>query len=425
MTMKMTRLAASGLMMWLLAAGTAWTQEAETAQPAEQAVLRLFLDCRFCFEDFLREEVAFIEYVRDRTDADVHTLITRSETAGGGTEYTLSFIGRGRFAGRDRTLRTVTIEGDTEDRIRRQLANALTVGVLDYAAEAGRLDDLSVSVDSEIEAQRTGVSGADPWRNWVFTIGGNASVQAEETSREAAVRADIGADRITPDWKISIGMEFDQETERFDVDDRVEVRSLRRDRELRWLIVKGFGEHWSAGAVGQISSSTFENRSLALEVAPAIEFNFFPYSAYTRRQLRVQYAIGSHQARYLEETLFGRLEDTLARQEFSITLDQREPWGTLEARAEFSQFLQDLSLHRLDLDGEVDVRLARGLSVEFEIGGSRVRDQISLPRRGATSEEVLLRLRELQSSFEFEFSVGLSYSFGSIYSSLVNPRFGQ
>ena len=54
-----------------------------------------------------------------------------------------------------------------------------------------------------------------------------------------------------------------------------------------------------------------------------------------------------------------------------------------------------------------------------------MRDQISLRRRGATQEEILLRLRELQSGYEYDFSVGFTYSFGSIFSSILNPRFGQ
>ena len=54
-----------------------------------------------------------------------------------------------------------------------------------------------------------------------------------------------------------------------------------------------------------------------------------------------------------------------------------------------------------------------------------MRDQLSLPLRGATEEEVLLRLRRLQSGYEYGFGVSLTYTFGSIFSSIVNPRFGS
>ena len=60
-----------------------------------------------------------------------------------------------------------------------------------------------------------------------------------------------------------------------------------------------------------------------------------------------------------------------------------------------------------------------------ELNASRIRDQLSIPARGATDEEVLLRLRRLQSGYEYSLSVSLTYTFGSIFSSIVNPRFGQ
>ena len=76
-------------------------------------------------------------------------------------------------------------------------------------------------------------------------------------------------------------------------------------------------------------------------------------------------------------------------------------------------------------DGEVSLQLVRGLSLDVEGFASRVRDQLSLPRRGATAEEVLLQLRELQSGYEVFFNFGVTYSFGSLFNNIVNPRFGN
>jgi hypothetical protein len=47
------------------------------------------------------------------------------------------------------------------------------------------------------------------------------------------------------------------------------------------------------------------------------------------------------------------------------------------------------------------------------------------PRRGATPEEILLRQRQLRSGYDYDFSLSLTYTFGSIFSAMVNPRFGQ
>jgi hypothetical protein len=190
-------------------------------------------------------------------------------------------------------------------------------------------------------------------------------------------------------------------------------------------VVKGINDHWSIGAEGDVESSTFENTELAFGAAPAVEYNFFPYSMYTRRQLRTLYAIGVGHVNYYEVTLFGQTEETLPRHEVSVTYEQRERWGSLQARTEWSQYLHDLDKTRLETDGEVSLRVTRGLSVQAEVAASRIRDQLSLPARGATDEEILLRLRELESGYQFSFSVGVTYTFGSIFSSVVNPRFGQ
>jgi hypothetical protein len=387
--------------------------------------LKVFLDCQQnCFADYLRTELAFVDFVRDRTEAEVHVLITSAETGAGGREYTVAFIGEGAFKGTDHTLKALTTQSDTEDIVRRQLTTSLRIGLLNYIAKRGVPQALNVNVRLGSEEQRPAVAG-DRWNNWVFSLRGSAALDSEESSRQTELGASISADRITPDWKITIGGELDYETEEFDLDEEDPVKVDRRERDFQGLIVKGLGEHWSVGGEWEVESSTFENTKLSFGAAPAIEFNVFPYSAYTRRQLRALYSIGVRQAIYYEETLYGKTEETLPQHQLSLTYEQRERWGSLEARTEWSQYLQDLDKYRLELDGSLSVRLARGLSVQGRISGSRIRDQLSLPARDATDEEVLLRLRELESGYEFNFSVSLTYTFGSIFSSVVNPRFGQ
>lgn len=66
-----------------------------------------------------------------------------------------------------------------------------------------------------------------------------------------------------------------------------------------------------------------------------------------------------------------------------------------------------------------------GLNIRFSGGGSRIHDKLSLAKGDATLEEVLLQRRQLETTCNYNFSVGLSLSFGSIYSNVVNARFGS
>ena len=396
-----------------------------SAQPAgPPAQLKVFLDCTDCFQDFMQAEVRFVDYVRDRAEADVHVLITAAETGSGGREFTLAFIGSAGFASVDQTLKTVTTSSDQEDVVRRQLATALRVGLLNYAVRDGVPPQLAVTVRMGSEEAPAAIA-RDRWNNWVFSLQGSGSVQGEESSRDRTVGLEIGADRITPDWKMSLGVEVDHQREEFDLDEEEPVKVERRERDFQWLLVKALGEHWSVGAEGDVESTTFDNTKLSIGAAPAIEYNLFPYSMYTRRQLRALYAAGVKHFRYYEETLFGTTEETLPEHQISLTFEQRERWGSLEARTEWSQYLHDLARTRLQVEGQVSIRIAKGLSIGAELEASRLRDQLFLPARGATPEEIFLRLRRLQSGYEYRVAMNVTYTFGSIFSSIVNPRFGQ
>ena len=390
----------------------------------ERPRLKVYLDCGECFGDYIREYVAMVEYVRDPAEADIHIIVTQSETGSGGLERAVALLGVGRFKGIDFTARALSESGDTEDTQRRRLATAITIGLLNYLSRDGVSGGLSVSVEQAAQSGRS-APAIDPWNFWVMSLQGSIATTGEESSRQLDLGVDLGADRITDDWKITMGFEVEYRREDFDLDEDEPLRAERNERDFDALVARSLDDHWSVGARTSVDSSTFDNIALRSFIGPAIEYNLFPYSQYTRRQLRVGYAVGPYHARYREETLFFKTSETMAQQEASIAIDQREPWGSLQAEVEYSTFLPDASLYRIQLEGDVNVRLARGLSLSVEATTSRLRDQLSIPRRGVTSEEVLLRLRRLQSGYEYNIQVGLTYTFGSIFNTIVNPRFGQ
>src|SRR6185369_14335409 len=68
--------------------------------------LTVFLDCHaHCDFDFIRNEVPYVDWVRERTAADIHLLITSQDAGAGGSEYTLALLGQRSMAGRGDTLR--------------------------------------------------------------------------------------------------------------------------------------------------------------------------------------------------------------------------------------------------------------------------------------------------------------------------------
>ncbi|MEO5509814.1 MAG: hypothetical protein ABIS27_04235, partial [Longimicrobiales bacterium] len=105
-------------------------------KPAGTAPVRVFLDCNTsgCDFDYLRTEIPYVNYVRDRTDAELHVLVTSQPTGGGGRELTFNFIGLRDFMGVSDTLTTVLPQEATQDDQRKGIARTLKLGLVRYLA---------------------------------------------------------------------------------------------------------------------------------------------------------------------------------------------------------------------------------------------------------------------------------------------------
>ncbi len=392
------------------------------SQVAPPPRLRVFLDCNSCYQDYLRDQIKWVDFVRQPQDADVHILDNSNSTGGGGQEVVIRFVGNGRMQSVDRQLRVVTQAADTDLRQRDLMLRTISIGLLEYMAREGLPPELQVRVTAPAAAGPA-KPVSDPWNRWVFSLGAGGSFDDEETQREVSWETDANADRITDQWKISFGFDTNNRNERFDLDEDEPFEVTRRERSFEWFIAKSAGAHWSFGADGQVESSTFTNLGFSWRAAPAVEFSIFPYRDYASKRWVIQYDAGIEKNRYNEITLFGQEKETLWRHALQSTIEAEQPWGSVEVGVEFTQYLHDRSLYRVEVSGETSIRIARGLSFEVSASVSRIRDQITLPRRDATEEEILLRLRELQSGYSIFTSFGISYSFGSLFNNIVNPRF--
>src|SRR6187455_919994 len=108
------------------------------APPAAAGRLRVFLECGDCFETYLRDEIEWVDFLRDPNGADVHIIGTSTGTGGGGREVALRFVGLARFQGIDLELKAVSQSGDTDDTRRQGIRRVVTIGLLTYLERAGR-----------------------------------------------------------------------------------------------------------------------------------------------------------------------------------------------------------------------------------------------------------------------------------------------
>src|SRR5690606_22288687 len=123
---------------------------------------------------------------------------------GGGREVLLRFVGRGRFQGHDHDLRALTIASETENTRREVVLRTVIVGLLDYVAHDGIPAGVSLTVATDARRATTEPI-TDPWNQWVFSVRGETWFSRDEQESDRTLRLDYSADRITEDWKITIG----------------------------------------------------------------------------------------------------------------------------------------------------------------------------------------------------------------------------
>ncbi|MEP6589977.1 MAG: hypothetical protein ABJC19_02235 [Gemmatimonadota bacterium] len=388
--------------------------------------LRLFLDCASsgCDFDFLRTELTWVDYVRDRTDAQVHVISTSLGTGSGGQEVTFKFIGLRDLTGVDDELHYTTPQGASSDEQRREFTRVLKLGLVRYLLRTSAGKNLALTYQAARAAANT-APAHDPWNFWVFSIGANGFFSGESKSKSSDWSGNFNARRTTEQWKFNLGFSGSTSKSSYDFGNGTTYEANSHSWYGSGLVVRSLGAHLSAGATFGGYSSTQENVDLNLRVAPTLEYDFFKYAEYTRRRLVASYSLGLNRYRYTETTLYDKDQETRLSQSLSLSYAARAPWGNANVGVSGSNYLSDFHQNRMSVYGGMSIRLVKGLQFSYNGSYSRVRDQITLPKGDASDEEVLLRLRQQRTSYRANGYFSLSYTFGSVFNNVVNPRLGN
>lgn len=385
----------------------------------------VYLDCsrRSCDINYIRTEITFVNYVSDRKDADVHILVTQQTTGSGGREYTIAFIGLRDHLNSNSTLTYFSKSTDTPDLIRKGMVNVLKQGLIPYVSDTPLAEFISISYDRKTSGQKTQIR--DPWNFWVFNVGLRGNLNMEDLYRRLNYSVSLSANRTTENMKFLLWANGNYDRRKYDIPDEETYISNSNRKTLFSQYVKSINSHWSAGLSTSLYASTYDNADFYITIGPAVEFNIFPYEESTRRQLRIQYRLNYSYRNYIETTIFFKDRETLFSQALEAILAIREPWGNAGLQVEWSNFFHDFSKNNFKVEGGISIRMLKGLSFNVNAEYSRVRDQLSLPGGGATKDEILLELKRLATGYELRLEAGLNFRFGSIYSNIVNPRFGN
>lgn len=392
-------------------------QQSQTkSDTLRKAALNVFMSA----SDYLRKEIPYINYVRDVKDAGVYILSTIQNTGSGGQMHTYFLVGQNENKGMRDTVSFVTSPGETEDEIRIKEVHTLKMGLMRYVAKTPLAKYMTISFSEPLSE----TVSTDKWNSWVFKTSVNGFLDGEKLTRSTQLFGNISANKVTKDWKINSSIHYNYGKDIFDTVGGFLV-SENISKSANVLLVRSLNEHWSYGGSVGFGSSTFNNQKMLLSVMPGLEYDIYPYSESTRRQLRLLYRIGYNYVTYVDSTIYDKTREALWQQSLTAAYEVVQKWGSVNVSLAYNNYLYDWSKNNISLDGFIELRVTKGLSVNFGGGASIIHDQLGLIKGGATTQEVLLRRKELATQYRYFTFFGFSYTFGSIYNNVVNPRFGN
>lgn len=384
-------------------------------------IIPVFLDFPF-YNQYIRESLPVINYVRDRQVSQIHIKISRQRSGAGGENYVISFLGRQRFEGMNNEITFWAPASNTSDDTRRGLVERIKLGLAPYLANTNLNNLISVNInDSLMSMERQPIE--DPWNNWVFELYGGANFYKESSQKKFNSRWGFYADKVSDDWKIRMRPYFNINQSTYSSEGEGDIVSDNYRHGFEGYMIRSLGQHWSAGLFLEMLASTFHNMEFNIEPTPGIEFSLFPYSEATDKAITFSYTMGAAQNYYLEETIFLKRREMLFKQALRIALDFDQPWGSLWGGIKGSHYFHDFDANRLEFYSGFSLRLVKGLSLNFHSDLDLTNDLLTIPAGDATLEELLLQERAQSTSYQIYTNVGISYRFGSEFSNVVNTRF--
>jgi hypothetical protein len=390
------------------------------SQEQEKQPVRLFTECN-CEKTYIRQEIGYVNHVRDQSLANVQLFIFDIANGSGGRTYSLDFKGIGVFKDIFGKLIYETTATMTTDEVRKGLVEKIKSGLLRFILESNMADNITYAINTDGTGKILDIDIEDPWNNWLFEIYGEAELDKETSRKEFEYEIGVESDRVTEKWRIRVDLEMNQARSEFKQDGET-FTSERLRYSGDGSIVRSLSDHWSVGVFSGVTHNTFTNLNFRGYLNPALEYNIFPYREVLRREIVFAYRIGYFYNDYLDTTVFGLEEEGVFNHSLDVQLRYRQPWGNIYSRLRGSTFLEDFEKNRIELFGRLSIRVFKGLAVTFSGNFEVIRDQINLPSGDASIEDVLLQQKQIATDYELGFRVGISYTFGSAFNNIINTR---
>jgi len=387
------------------------------------AKLQIFLDCDWrCDDDYLQQELKYVNFMRDRQEAEVFMQMIRQRSGNGGNQFSLQITGQESYAGMMDTLVFFTNPEDSDGVVRKAMLDNMQKALLPFLVKSDWSEKLSFTVDVPDQDSVVKDVVEDPWDNWVFRLSANGNVSGEQNFKRFNLNGRFNVSRVTAESKLFVSASLNNNSSEFKLEDET-INTENNSANLFMLYAKSLSDHWSVGAFGNLRTSDFSNLKSSWSFKPAIEYSFVPYSENTTRELKALYRIGPVGNVYTDTTTFNVLEETLVQQNLNIEYKLIKDWGSIEFDINAKNYIRDFKQSSISFSPGIEWNVFKGFSLELFMDFTYIADRINISKDALSDEEILLGIRQLDSSFSYFSYFGISYRFGSQINNVVNTRF--
>jgi len=425
---KIKILAAQILLLFVVFVVPLLTAVAQDVRPSK---LKVFLDCRMrCDFNYIRSEINIVDYSLNQNEADVHVLINSQITGGGGARISISFFGQHRFSAMRDTLVYSIPPNQAATHTRDFMLQYLKLGLASYLAKslmATQVEMVTKVEEDEIQLMK-GIqqTPADPWRYWTQIFGVNGNLRLDQLYQTLRTSGYMQSTKMTEDLKIRFRVSAGREvsTYKYDSDSGV-VKTIvdNSDYNIRHFIARGINNNWTYGYETSFTNSTFANFKGSLYFSTGIERSLFLYSRFNNKFIALRYGLDVRDNHYYDTTLYDKKNEVLFGQKLILSLKYNQRWGYVEGGVRYRNYFHDWNMYNVSINSAVNIRLTGALSINVDLYGAIVQDQVNLAKGEASKDDVLTRKRQLASAYNFATWFGVNYRFGSSVNNYVNPRF--
>jgi hypothetical protein len=135
--------------------------------------LNVFMDAN----DYIKKEIPYINYVRDRKVADVYIISTEENTGSGGSVSTFFIVGQGKYQGMVDTVKCNISPDETYEIKRAKEVKVLKMGLMRYVARTPLSQFLNISFSKPLSE----TVSSDKWNSWVYSASINAYTSGQTT----------------------------------------------------------------------------------------------------------------------------------------------------------------------------------------------------------------------------------------------------